>query len=657
MSKKYPGGFVTNLSPIDGNSVFFDGTGDSLTIPSPTPGFSFSTGEFTVEMWVYKTAARNDGLLDARAAPAAVPWFLGIDASNLPYFYDGAAYSSSIPVTLNAWSHVALVRTSGVLKIFVNGVQGYSAAYSVNLDRTAGLVIGDTVHGAAPLLGYISNLRIVKGTAVYTANFTPPTQLLNIPGTSLLTCNSPAIVDQSSNNFPITVTGNAAVSTLNPFPAVPYNPAPTSSSRTAPAPGVWTLDQAMQYTQQGVWPTADTYYIGLITSAGTAGDVIDTVAVDGSKNLYIGGYVNNSLSGLIKIAANGQLSFQKTAGAGNNTTGIVVDNVGNLYVSSYSISTGQAIIYKSDSLGSVAWARTLTAVGGTGTSLFFDVALDSAQENVYATGRAPVSGVNTFVLVKYNASGTLQWQTGLNPGDGARVRVGQDGFIYAINTTSGLIAKYNASGTLQSQITVADGGGGGLLDISIFIDASSNMYVSYGSGNSGVINKINSSGVIQWTRSLGTANQTIYRDVVVAASGNVYVTGWSTAPSSGSYNDFMIVKYDSNGTLQWQRRLNSGVTSVGNAITLDQQENVYVGGYRTFGSDDMFFAKLPADGSLTGTYSVGGVSVTYAATTLTAASRTTTIGSGTASSTTSYTSATGFQSLFDSSLTSSVATF
>jgi hypothetical protein len=183
------------------------------------------------------------------------------------------------------------------------------------------------------------------------------------------------------------------------------------------------------------------------------------------------------------------------------------------------------------------------------------------------------------------------------------------------------------------------------------------MYVSYGSGGSGVINKINSSGVIQWTRSLGTANQTIYRDVVVAASGNVYVTGWSTAPSSGSYNDFMIVKYDSNGTLQWQRRLNSGVTSVGHCITLDQQENVYVGGYRTFGSDDMFFAKLPADGSLTGTYSVGGVSVTYAATTLAAASRTTTIGSGTASPTTSYTSATGSQSLFDSSLTSSITTF
>jgi hypothetical protein len=129
-----------------------------------------------------------------------------------------------VAVTLNSWSHVSLVRTSGVLKIFVNGVQGYSASYGTNLDRTAGLVIGDTIHAAAPMLGYISNLRIVKGTAVYTTTFTPSTTPLTaIANTSLLTlqynggANNQGIIDNSNFNNIITRSGNTSQGTFSPY--------------------------------------------------------------------------------------------------------------------------------------------------------------------------------------------------------------------------------------------------------------------------------------------------------------------------------------------------------------------------------------------------------------------------------------------------------
>ena len=189
-------------------SGYFDGN-DYLSIPNST-AFQFGTGDFTIECWVNKTVAANGSILDARSIGGAEPWAFYIDGSNFPYFYDGTVYTSSIATTLNAWNHIAVVRTSGVLKIFVNGVQGYSAAYTASLDATGVLRIGGT---AAYTTGYISNLRIVKGTAIYTAAFTPPTAPVTaVSGTSFL-CNfaNAGIFDASMNNDTETV-GNAQVS-------------------------------------------------------------------------------------------------------------------------------------------------------------------------------------------------------------------------------------------------------------------------------------------------------------------------------------------------------------------------------------------------------------------------------------------------------------
>lgn len=206
-------------------SNYFDGSGDYLSTPN-NAAFQFGTGDFTIECWVNKTVAANGSIVDVRSGgTGAVPWAFYIDASNFPYFYDGTVYTSSVATTLNAWNHVAIVRTSGVLKIFVNGVQGYSAAYTASLNAAGSLLVGGT---AAYTTGYISNLRIVKGTAVYTANFTPPTAPLTaISGTSLLTCQSNRFRDASTNNFAITKFGETSVTAFSPFnlPAPGYAPA------------------------------------------------------------------------------------------------------------------------------------------------------------------------------------------------------------------------------------------------------------------------------------------------------------------------------------------------------------------------------------------------------------------------------------------------
>ena len=202
---------------VIGGSGYFDGTGDSLSVATTT-ALSFGTGDFTIEGWVYKTAAANASFVDGRVNPGgASPWAFYVDGSNFPYFYDGSVYSSSVAISLNSWNHIVAVRTSGTLKIFVNGVQGYSATLSTNLDRSAGAFIGVAANTSSPSAywqGYINDLRIVKGTAVYTAAFTPPTAPLTaITNTSLLlNYTNAGILDNAMMNNLETV-GNAQIST------------------------------------------------------------------------------------------------------------------------------------------------------------------------------------------------------------------------------------------------------------------------------------------------------------------------------------------------------------------------------------------------------------------------------------------------------------
>jgi hypothetical protein len=167
---------------VYGGSVLFDGTGDYLTIPT-TAAFGFGTGDYTIEFYMYLTASPASSskytLLDFRPT-GSVPHtvYVNNSAGTLYLgFYNGSAdtTSSSQPVTINSWVHCVWARSSGVIKIFVNGVQAYSGAMTTDYLTTRPLTIGSGVGGQEYMFGYMSNFRIVKGTAVYTGNFTPPT--------------------------------------------------------------------------------------------------------------------------------------------------------------------------------------------------------------------------------------------------------------------------------------------------------------------------------------------------------------------------------------------------------------------------------------------------------------------------------------------------
>jgi hypothetical protein len=215
---------------------YFDGTGDYLNTSSTSTAFDLSSGDFTLEAWIYLASLPSAyTIIISAASTAGVDggFVFGIDSSNRPYIGNGVVLgiSGSTAVSANTWVHIAAVKNGANLQFYTNGqANGSAQAFSPN---AAGFVyIGATPPGNDRITGYISNARVVKGTAVYTSNFTPPTTPLTaISGTSFLTCQSNRFVDNSSNNFAITRNGDVRVSPYNPFPVTTtYDPAVNGGS-------------------------------------------------------------------------------------------------------------------------------------------------------------------------------------------------------------------------------------------------------------------------------------------------------------------------------------------------------------------------------------------------------------------------------------------
>ncbi len=158
----------------------FFGVGSRIDT-APTLDFSFGTGDFTVEGWIYVGPPPGGGVDNDRSIFGAFDFnpdmnFFLDRRDNAPSLWDGnTAPVSSIPVPTNKWSHFAFVRESGVLRMFVDGVMGYQGALTTNFNSTAVADIGSERAASRPLNGYLDSFRITKGVARYTANFTPPT--------------------------------------------------------------------------------------------------------------------------------------------------------------------------------------------------------------------------------------------------------------------------------------------------------------------------------------------------------------------------------------------------------------------------------------------------------------------------------------------------
>ena len=216
-----------SFSPYGDNWSNYFGGADYISAPNNT-ALQIGSSDFTIECWYYNTVAAGDVLWSKAANSSAFTgYYLNIQGgARTPNFYataNGSSWavnlSSSILMTINQWNHVAVTRNGSTWTIWVNGVSGGTATVSATiLDDGSPFVVGALANNTSNITGYVSNLRFVKGTALYTSAFTPSTTPLTaVSGTSLLTCQSNRYIDNSTNAFAITVNGTPSVQRFNPF--------------------------------------------------------------------------------------------------------------------------------------------------------------------------------------------------------------------------------------------------------------------------------------------------------------------------------------------------------------------------------------------------------------------------------------------------------
>jgi len=383
---------------------------------------------------------------------------------------------------------------------------------------------------------------------------------------------------------------------------------------------------------------------GFTTWSGTqllgtsSNDSGDRMTVDSSDNIYVMGYTEGGLDGntnsgendtfLVKYNSNGVKQWTQQLGTSSDDYGfgVTVDSSDNIYVTGYTeggldgnTNSGSLDIFlvKYNSSGTKQWTQQL------GTSSYDyggGVTVDSS-DNIYLAGSTAggldgntnSGGYDNF-LVKYNTSGTKQWtqQLGSTSNDLVyEITVDSSDNIYVTgytegeldgNTNSGgkdlFLFKYNSSGSnhrYQLLGTSSDEEGN-----DVTVDSSDNIYVTgYTEGgldgyiSSGgkdlILVKYNSSLTKQWTKQLGTSSHDVGEGVTVDSKNNIYVSGYTGGGLDGNTNsgslDIFLVKYNSSGTKQWTQQLGSTSSDVGFKVSVDSSDNIYVTGYTEGGLD------------------------------------------------------------------------
>jgi hypothetical protein len=226
---------------------------------SASADFAFGTGAFTIEAWVYVTADTysysrvfNIGPYYSSANSVGLAVHDTDNSNKISFFAYACSTSARVCVSTSAtpeneWFHVAVSRDgTGDFRLFVNGnLDSTSTIYrTVNISSLGNpvLAIGGATDRTVeePFEGFISNFRVIKGSALYTSSFTPSTSPLTaVTNTKLLTCCSNRFRDKSTSAHRVAPNAsgvNHMTSTILPK-VQPFSPFAPSSSYSAASKG------------------------------------------------------------------------------------------------------------------------------------------------------------------------------------------------------------------------------------------------------------------------------------------------------------------------------------------------------------------------------------------------------------------------------------
>lgn len=329
---------------------------------------------------------------------------------------------------------------------------------------------------------------------------------------------------------------------------------------------------------------------------------------DGSGNVYVAGatVTGNGTTDILVVKKNSSgvtLWSKQYNGAANFhdfAAGLVVNTSGDVYITGAVTNntvnfSPDLIAIKYNSAGTQQWIKTYD--GGYGGDLGKDLVLDGSN-NVYITGLSTnVSGNTDALTIAYNNSGTQLWvntfdYAGLNDA-GVKISIGHGKATVTcpvtISANNYKIATLNYSITTGAQTETVTTGATTTSSLEIVTDmttdASGNTYICgatqvAGQGYNYYTAKLTSSLTIAWEQTYNTASNLNdqAKGIKVDASGNVYVTGYSTSSTQGK--DITTIKYNSSGTQQWVQNINSSTNGNDEAadMEIDNSANIYIAG-------------------------------------------------------------------------------
>ena len=432
--------YIGHFSPYNsaGYSLYAANGNSYLTVAGHSD-FAFGTGDFTIEFWYYTTQASNwpagTHPFDFRGNSSVdnnqnMRMFIGFGSGTVTLrAAAGTRIQSDYEITRYKWHHIAISRQSGSTRMFING-DTQSTTYSDTNNYTGeDFRIGHRTEQSTTdygLYGYMLDFRIVKGTAVYTTDFIPPTEPLTaISGTTFLLGARSIIRDSSSNQHAITRNGTPEMIPFTPYKHQVYNASEYGGS-------IYMDGNGDKLTSTG----AELLSIGSTSAAFT----IETW-------IYISAFPTHSVA-----------IFARASGDTSNVFAIDFDGSGHIKLMLGGGYAGSDVKAQHNSVLKLkTWHHVaLVRASATDTKLFVDgkVSTDTGNNTVYSTDWTIAAGTTAYIGTSHYSGGGASTRT-LN-GFMSDLRIVKGAAVYTGNFTPPTGPLTKTGGTYPSSTNVSN---------------------------------------------------------------------------------------------------------------------------------------------------------------------------------------------------------